>query len=129
MVNFGQNQVVWYMWSNNCKKVASWEDLKEQMSEFFQDSGPKNLSARLIRIQQEGSYNEYVKKFVNYSALLPYMTESVLRDAFVTELEPALQAEVISRHPLTLEECMKEAQLVNDRNLTLKLARAEFGIT
>ena len=128
-VSFGQDEVDWYRWSNNRKKVESWEDLKERMFGFFQDSGQKNLGARLIRIQQEGTYHEYVKKFVNYSAPLPYMAESVLRDAFVTGLEPALQAEVISRHPLTLEECMKEAQLVNDRNLTLKLARAEFGIT
>ncbi|KAA0043267.1 Transposon Ty3-I Gag-Pol polyprotein [Cucumis melo var. makuwa] len=43
-------------------------------------------------------------------------------------LELALQAEVVSRHPQTLEDCMKEAQLVNDRNLALKLAIAELGI-
>ncbi|KAA0063363.1 retrotransposon protein [Cucumis melo var. makuwa] len=78
--------------------------------------------------KQEGSYNDYVKKFVNYSAPLPHMAESVLRDAFLTGLEPALQAEVMSRHPQTLEECMMAAQLVNDRNLALKLAQAETGI-
>lgn len=98
------------------------------MFEFFRDTGQKSLGARLIRIQQDGSYNDYVKKFVNYSAPLPYMAESVLRDAFVIGLELTLQANVISRHPQTLEECMKEAQLVNDRNLALKLARAELGI-
>ncbi|KAA0055953.1 putative reverse transcriptase [Cucumis melo var. makuwa] len=79
---------------------------------------------RLIHIQQDGTYNVYVKKFVNY---LTHMAESVLRDAFVTGLEP-IQAEVISRHPHTLEECMKEAQLINDRNLALKLAITELGI-
>ncbi|KAA0040483.1 retrotransposon protein [Cucumis melo var. makuwa] len=56
------------------------------------------------------------------------MAESVLVDAFVTGLEPSLQAEVISRQPQTLEECTKEAQLVNDRNLALKLARMELGL-
>ncbi|KAA0057684.1 retrotransposon protein [Cucumis melo var. makuwa] len=64
---------------------------------------------RLIHIQQDRTYNDYVKKFLNYSAPLPRMEESVLRDAFVTGLELALQAEVISRHPQTLEECMKKA--------------------
>ncbi|TYK14439.1 uncharacterized protein E5676_scaffold186G00980 [Cucumis melo var. makuwa] len=93
------------------------------------DSGQKSLGARLIRIQQDGSYNDYVKKFVTYSAPLPYMAESVLVDAFVTGLEPSLQAEVISRHPQTLEECMKEAQLVNDRNLALKLTKMELRMT
>ncbi|KAA0062473.1 uncharacterized protein E5676_scaffold325G00980 [Cucumis melo var. makuwa] len=62
-------------------------------------------------------------------APLPHMAESVLRDAFLTGLEPTLQAEVMSRHPQTLEECMMAAQLVNDRNLALKLAQAEMGIS
>ncbi|TYK03703.1 retrotransposon protein [Cucumis melo var. makuwa] len=125
---FGQDEVDWYRWSHNRKKVESWEDLKSRMFEFFRDSGQKSLGARLIRIQQDGSYNEYVKKFVTYSAPLPYMAESVLVDAFVTGLEPSLQAEVISRHPQTLEECMREAQLVNDRNLALKLTKMELGM-
>ncbi|KAL4021138.1 hypothetical protein IC575_019929 [Cucumis melo] len=128
VVSFGQDEVDWYRWSHNRKKVESWEDLKSRMFEFFRDSGQKSLGARLIRIQQDGSYNEYVKKFVTYSAPLPYMAESVLVDAFVTRLEPSLQAEVISRHPQTLEECMREAQLVNDRNLALKLTKMELGM-
>ncbi|KAA0048514.1 peroxidase 64 [Cucumis melo var. makuwa] len=43
-------------------------------------------------------------------------------------LEPCLQVEVVSRRPQTLEACMKEAQLVTDQNLALKLARAKLGI-
>ena len=126
VVSFGQDEIDWYRWSNHRKKVEGWEDLKVRMFEFFRDSGQKSLGARLIRIEQDGSYNDYVKKFVQYSAPLPHMAESVLLDAFVTGLEPALQAEVISRHPQTLEECMKEAQLVSGRNLALKLAKAEW---
>ena len=74
------------------KKVESWEDLKGRMFEFFKDSGQKSLVARLIRIQQDGSYSDYVKNFVTYLAPLPPMEESVLRDAFLTGLEPNLQA-------------------------------------
>ncbi|KAA0037230.1 retrotransposon protein [Cucumis melo var. makuwa] len=129
VVSFGQDEVDWYRWSHNRKKVKSWKDLKTRMFEFFRDTGQKSLGARLIRIQQEGSYNDYVKKFVNYSAPLPHMAESVLRDAFLTGLEPVLQAEVMSRYPRTLEECMMAAQLVNVRNLALKLAQAEMGIS
>lgn len=82
----------------------------------------------MIHIQQDGMYNDYVKRFVSYLAPLSHMVESVLRDAFVIGLKPALQAEVVIRHPQTLEECMKEAQLVIDRNLALKLAREELGL-
>ena len=128
VVSFGQDEVDWYRWSHNRKKVESWEDLKGRMFKFFKDTGKKSLVARLIRIQQDGSYNDYVKKFVNYSAPLPHMAESVPRDEFVTGLKPDLQAEVICRHPQTSEDCMKEAQLVNDRNLALKLAKIEWGL-
>ena len=77
------------------------------MFDFFKDSGQTSLVTRLIRIQQDGSYSDYVKKFVTYSTPLPHMVESVLRDAFLTGLEPNLQAEVVSRYPQTLEDCMR----------------------
>ncbi|KAA0066519.1 retrotransposon protein [Cucumis melo var. makuwa] len=84
MVSFGQDEVDWYRWSHNRRKIESWEDLKGRMFEFFKDSRQKSLETRLIRLQQDGTYNDYVKKFVNYSAPLPHMAESVLRDAFAT---------------------------------------------
>ena len=128
IISFGQDEVDWYIWSHNRKKVESWEDSKGRMFEFFKDSGQKSLVARLIRSQQDGSYNDYVKKFLNYSAPLPHMSKSVLRDVFVTGLESNLQAEVINRHPQTLEDCMKEAQLVNNRNLAFKIGQGRVGI-
>ena len=99
----------WYWWTHNRKRVESWEDLKGMMFDFFKDSGQMSLVTHLIKIQQDGSYSDYVKKFVTYSAPLPHMEESVLRDAFLTGLKPNLQVEVVSRDPQTLEDCMKEA--------------------
>lgn len=61
-------------------------------------------------------------KFLKYSIPLPEMAENVRMDAFVIGLEAKLHAEVVSHHPRTLEECMRGAQLVKDRNITLKLA-------
>ncbi|KAA0049934.1 retrotransposon protein [Cucumis melo var. makuwa] len=55
------------------------------------------------------------------------MAESIPMDAFATGLEPSLQAEVVSRYPHTLDACIGEAQLVNDRNLASKLAEVEWG--
>lgn len=51
------------------------------------------------------------------------MPESVFRDTFITYLELELQAEVRNCHLITLEDCMREAQLVDDRNVALKLAQ------
>lgn len=75
------------------------------------------MVARLIGIKQEETYADYVKKFVSYSALLPNMVESVLIDTFMKGLKPDIRVEVTSRHPVGLEGCMREAQLVNDRNV------------
>lgn len=103
----------------------SCEDLKGRMFKQFKAPGEGSLGICLIRIKQDGSYTDYMKNFLNYSAPLPEMTESILIDAFVTSLEPTLQTELKSRHPITLEDCMREAQLVSDRNLALKLSLGE----
>ena len=126
VVSFGQKEVDWYQWSHYRKKVESWENLKGRMFEFFNDTGHQSLGARLIRITQDGSYSNYVKKFVTYSTPLPNMVESMLKDTFLTGLEPTLQAEVISRHPQTLEECMKEAQLVK-QELDIETSQGRVG--
>ncbi|KAA0033719.1 Transposon Tf2-6 polyprotein [Cucumis melo var. makuwa] len=72
--------------------------------------------------KKDDGYDDYLKKFLEYSAPLPEIAESVLIDAFITGLETNLQAEVKSHHPMTLEECMREAQMVSDRDLAIKLA-------
>lgn len=44
-------------------------------------------------------------------------------------LLPEIKAEVKSRHPVGHDECMVEAQAVSDRNLALKLAEEELGLS
>lgn len=95
------------------------------MFKQFKAPDEGSLGARLIRIKQDGSYAKYLKKFLNYYALLPKMEECVLINAFVTGLETTLQVEVKSRHLVTLEDCMCEAQTVNDCDLAIKLALNE----
>ncbi|KAA0049975.1 retrotransposon protein [Cucumis melo var. makuwa] len=74
------------------------------MFKQFKAPDEGSLGARLIRIKQDGSYAKYLKKFLNYYALLPKMEECVLINAFVTGLETTLQVEVKSRHLVTLED-------------------------
>ncbi|XP_038893564.1 uncharacterized protein LOC120082453 [Benincasa hispida] len=111
VINFGPEEVDWFRWSHNRRPINMWEELKIRMFEYYRPTGEGSLSARLLRIKQEGSYADYVKKFVTYSAPLPDLAEEVLKDAFVNGLEPTLRVEVISRKMITLEECIYEAQL------------------
>lgn len=97
------------------------------MFEHFKAPSKGSLGARLIQIKQDGCSTNSVKKFLSYFAPLPEMAESVLIDAFATGLEPTPQAEVKSCHRVTLEDCMREAQLVSDRDLAIKLALSEWG--
>lgn len=65
------------------------------------------MEAWLIHIKQDDPYNDYMKKILNYLALLSKMAESILIDLFVTGLELTMQAKVVSRHPKMLKGCMK----------------------
>ncbi|TYK15987.1 retrotransposon protein [Cucumis melo var. makuwa] len=56
VVSFAQDEVNWFCWSNNRTKLVSWDDLKQRMFKHFQLTGEGSLEARLIRIQQDGTY-------------------------------------------------------------------------
>lgn len=86
------------------------------------------MLSRLLRIQQEGTYEDYLKKFEIYSAPLPNTAEDVLEQVFLNGLSPEIRVEVKSRHPVGLDQCMKEAQAVRDRNIALKLGWKEMGL-
>lgn len=85
------------------------------------------LTNWLTTIKQKGSYTEYHQKFEVYSTPLPNMKESVLVMVFLNGLRPSLKAEVMSRRPLGLDQCMFEAQSIDDRDLAMKLALEEVG--
>ncbi|TYK14163.1 ty3-gypsy retrotransposon protein [Cucumis melo var. makuwa] len=77
--------------------VPESEKVKLAVVSFDQDEvdWKRSLVARFISIKQDGSYNDYVNKFVNYFAHIPNMAESVFMDAFMTRLELELQVEVV----------------------------------
>lgn len=77
VVSFAQNEINRFQWSNNRKKVTSWYDLKNRIFDHFQPTREGSLGVQLIQIKQEGSYADYLKKFLKYSAPLPEMAECV----------------------------------------------------
>lgn len=48
VVSFAQDEVDSFRWSNNWKKITSWEDLKGRMFEHFKVPREGSLSACLI---------------------------------------------------------------------------------
>lgn len=50
VVSFAQEEINWFCWSNNRKKVTLWDDLMNRRSKHFQPTGERSLWARLIRI-------------------------------------------------------------------------------
>ena len=53
VVSFEQDEVDWYRWSHNKKKVESWEDLKTRMFEFFRDTGQKSWGPDLYAFSKK----------------------------------------------------------------------------
>lgn len=70
---------------------------------------------------------EYIKKFEVYFASLPELPETVLENTFLNSLKLAVKAAVVSRIPIGLEEIMLEAQLIEDRDLAIKLVIDTMG--
>lgn len=103
-------------------------DLKKKLFDFYRSTQVVSLCARFLSIKQEGTVTEYVRLFMSYSAPLPDLAEDVLENTFLLGLQPDIRAEVVSRTPIGLEDIMKQAQIVEDRNLTLKLYTEDISI-
>ncbi|TYK23012.1 Transposon Tf2-6 polyprotein [Cucumis melo var. makuwa] len=122
----GENPETWIYRAEHyfdINELADEEKVKVVVVSFGPDETPGegSLGARLIRIKQDDGYDDCLKKFLKYSAPLPEIAKSVLIDAFITGLETNLQAEVKSRHPMTLEESVVGAQAQKGKQVTTNL--------
>lgn len=98
------------------------------MFKVFRPTQEGSLCARFLAIKQEGSVANYNKKFVMFSAPLPHLTEEVLENTYLNGLRLPIRAEVIGRRPVGLEDIMEQAQMVEDRDLAVKLAEDEWNL-
>lgn len=62
VVSFAPNEVDWLRWSHYWKPIVSREALKRRMFDHLRPTSKGSFGARLIRIKQEGTYVDYVKK-------------------------------------------------------------------
>lgn len=126
IVSFDEWVVDWYHWAHNRKKFRDWADLKARLFKRFRPTQEGSLCERLLSIKQESTVAEYIHTFEIYSAPLPKMPDSVLENTFLNGLKPVIKAAVKSRRPVGLEEIMIQAQLIEDREMAIKLAE-EWG--
>lgn len=121
LITFSSSVVDGYCWTDNHKKVESWEDLKTRMFEFYRHTQEVSLCVKFLSIKQDGTMTDYIKKFMTYPAPLLELAEDVLENTFLLGLQLEVRDEVVSRRPIGLEDIMVQAQIVEDRNLALKL--------
>lgn len=108
VVAFSPKVVDWFRWTNNQSSITSWEILKEHLFERYRPTQEGMLLSRLMRI--EGTYAEYLKRFESFSTAILETTKNMLQEAFLNGLKSTLKVEVVSKHQVGLEACMKEAQ-------------------
>lgn len=123
---FDPDTVDWFRYAHNRKAILTWPELKKRIFDRFRPSQEGNLMSRFLAIKQETTVAEFRKRFEFFPATIPGLAEEVMENTFLSGLCLAIRAEVISRRPVGLDEIMKEAQLVEDRNLAIELAWEEI---
>lgn len=77
IIAFAPDGVDWFRWTHNRRPILTWEALKERLFSLFRPAQEGMLLSQLLRIQQEGTYEEYLKKFGTYLAPLPNTVPAV----------------------------------------------------
>ncbi|KAJ9562283.1 hypothetical protein OSB04_007443 [Centaurea solstitialis] len=117
----------WFQWENRRHPISRWEDLRALILRQFRSTVTGTLCEQFLAVKQEGSVEEFQRKFVELAAPLEGIPEEVFMSQFINGLEGLIKAEVRMLNPATLEEAMELAMKIEAKNAVLAKERSIVG--
>ncbi|KAJ9544173.1 hypothetical protein OSB04_023880 [Centaurea solstitialis] len=117
----------WFQWENRRHPILRWEDLRKLILRQFRSAAAGTLCEQFLAVKQEGSVEDFIRKFVELASPLEGIPEEVFLSQFVNGLEGMIRAELRLLSPTTLEEAMEVALKVEAKNVVLRKERITGG--
>ncbi|PKU77049.1 putative mitochondrial protein [Dendrobium catenatum] len=105
----------WFKYMDKWDPVRTWRDFKEAIRERFRGSSPWEISEQFYALTQEGTVEEYRKKFESLVGDMEGLSNSTLGGNFMKGLKPEIRDAVKVMRPRDLREAMELAQLVENQ--------------
>ena len=106
------NAYNWYMWWKTTTRVCSfnWNNIKNDLLKRFQGITEKDLLAKITRLQQKGSVDEYTCEWEALATRVPEQTDDQHLQTYIHGLKPHIRDELELHNTSTLEKATRKVQ-------------------
>ncbi|XP_024963751.1 uncharacterized protein LOC112504018 [Cynara cardunculus var. scolymus] len=118
-VSFEGDALKWFQWEHKRHPITRWEDLKHLPLRQFRSLSADSLCEQFLSVRQEGSVEDYRRKFVEFAAPVDGIPKQVFLSQFINGLEESIKVELRLLDPLTLSEAMEVAMKIELKNKVL----------
>ena len=112
--------LAWYYYEDKRKGFRGWSDFREQQIERFHTKQNGTLLDQLFALRQSSFVRDFHRNFELLSMLLKEVTAAVLESAFVNGLREDVRAELRLWAPVDLQQIMRVAQQIEDKNKAIQ---------
>lgn len=127
IVAFEGDALLWYQWENKKRTIVLWEEMKILLLKQFRATQAGSLHEQWLALVQEGSVQEYRRKFIELSAPLDNISDESALGNFINGLKPKIKVEVRILEPRNLGRAMDLAQKIEEKLWVIKTHKATNG--
>lgn len=121
--------LLWVQYEHRRRPIERWEQAKTFLRRQFRSSSAGSLQEQWLAHVQEGTLAEYRMKFIELIAPLEDIPEEIALGQFLTGLKEDVRTEVRLFGPISVDQAMDLAIMVEDklRLGTTKRTETKFG--
>lgn len=126
---FEGDALLWYQWENRKRSIVLWEEMKMLLLKQFRTTQAGTLHEQWLALVQDGSVQDYRRRFIELSAPLENISDEVALGNFINGLKPEIRVEVRILEPSNLGRAMDLAQRIEEKLWITKAHKPFSGVT
>lgn len=116
VISFEGDALRWFQWEHRRQPMNDWKTVKLGILKQFRSCAMGSLCEQFLALKQEGSVDDYRKKFVALAAPLEGISEEIFLGQFINGLDPVVKAELRLLDPINLNVAMDIASKIEEKN-------------
>lgn len=98
--------LLWFQWEHGRRPITRWREMKDLLLRRFRARRVGSLCEQLLSVVQEGSVEEYSKRFVLMATPLKNVDEDMLLVVFIKGLDERIRTELRLLGPSDFEQAL-----------------------
>ena len=109
----------WYLWWKNIARICSynWVSFRNDLIKRFQGIEEKYFFAKITRLQQKNSVDEYTCEWEALSTRVPKLTDDQRLQTYIHGLKQHIRDELELHNISTMEEARHKARIIESKSI------------